>query len=331
MRKLILTLTASCALLLGAAGPAATAEPVNLGIASFGQKSSWYAYAVGLAEILRGVLPDGSTVDTPPEGGGTKNPLLVGAGKFDLAFGMAVVSGWAKNGEVVYKEPMDGLRALVGGFDQYYLGILANEPGVTATVDEYVTEQKPDLNIILRGRGSIGGVGGAQILEFAGASEEQVKERGGNWIDAGSFDVVLSQLSAGNADLWIHTITVGHPAMTEAAINNDVSLLEPSDEVNAKMESEFGWKAATLPAGSFEGQDRDLTLPGTSTNLFVHADMPEELAYTITKALCDNVERFKSQHKALSKFDCQAGIDPSVAVLPLHDGAKRYFEERGWL
>lgn len=331
MRKLILALTASSALALGAAAPAAAADPVNVSIASFGQKSSWYAYAVGLAEILRGVLPDGSTVDTPPEGGGTKNPLLVAAGKFNLAFGMAVVSGWAKDGTVVYKKPMENLRALVGGFDQYYLGILINQPDVEATLDEYVTEVNPDLNVILRGKGSIGGVGGTQMLELAGASEKQVKEHDGSWSEAGSFGVVLNQLSAGNADLWIHTITVGHPAMTEAAINNDVSFIQPSDEVNAEMESEYGWKTAVLPKGSFEGQDRDLSLPGTSTNLFVSADMSDDLAYTITKALCENVEKFKSQHKALKNFDCKSGIDAKVTVLPLHDGAKRYFEERGWL
>lgn len=331
MRKLILALTATSALALGAAAPAAATDPVNISIASFGQKSSWYAYAVGLAEILRGVLPEGSTVDTPPEGGGTKNPLLVAADKFNLAFGMAVVSGWAKDGTVVYKEPLEELRALVGGFDQYYLGILVDEPGVTATLDEYVTEVNPDLNVILRGKGSIGGVGGTQLLELAGAGEEQVKERGGNWDEAGSFGVVLNQLAAGNADLWIHTITVGHPAMTEAAISNDASLIEPSEEVNAQMEEKYGWKTAVLPKGSFEGQDRDLNLPGTSTNLFVSADMSDDLAYTITKALCENVEKFKSQHKALTSFDCKAGIEPSVAVLPLHDGARRYFEERGWL
>lgn len=331
MRKLILALTASSAMALGLAAPAQSADPVNISIASFGQKSSWYAYAVGLAEILRGVLPEGSTVDTPPEGGGTKNPLLVSAGKFNLAFGMAVVSGWAKDGTVVYDEPMDGLRALVGGFDQYYLGILVDEPGVTAKLGEYVTEVNPDLGVILRGKGSIGGVGGRQMLEFAGASEEQVLERGGSWDEAGSFGVVLNQLAANNADLWIHTVTVGHPAMSEAAINNDASFIEPSAEVNAKMESEYGWKPAVLPKGSFENQDRDLELPGTSTNLFVSADMSDELAYTITKALCENVEKFKSHHKALKNFSCEQGIDPSVAILPLHDGARIYFEERGWL
>lgn len=332
MRKPLLALLASACTALGAAGAAAAQDmdPVNLRIASFGQQSSWYAYAVGLAEILRDELPEGSTIDTPPDGGGIRNPLLVATERFPLAFGMAVASGWAKDGVVAYDESFDNLRALVGGFDQYYLGILVNEPGLETTLDEYVAEN-PDLDVILRGRGSIGGLGGTQMLELAGAGRGDVEDAGGSWQLAGSFGVVLNQIAAGNADLWIHSITVGHPAMSEAAINNDVSFLEPSEEVLNAMQEQYGWAPAVLPAGSFEGQTKDLTLPGTSTLLFADTSMSDELAYTITRTICEDIETFKSHHRALAGFDCETGFQQDVTILPLHPGAERYYREQGWL
>lgn len=331
MRKPLLTLAAAAVASLPLTMPARAADPVNLTIASFGQQSSWYAYAVGLAEILREVLPAGSTVDTPPDGGGTKNPLLVAAGKADLAFGMASVSKWAADGKVAYEKPMKNLRAIVGGFDQYYLGIAVNEPGVTASLDDYATKINPELDVILLGKGSAGGAGGAQMLELAGASPEEIEKRGGSWDYVGSFSVVQSQFSAGKADLWIQTVTAGHPAMTELALTNKLSFVAPSETVLGKMQEDYGWVPATLPKGTFQGQDRDLKLPGTMTNLFVRADMPEELAYTVTKALCENVEKFKTYHKALKDFSCREGAKREATILPLHPGAERYYKEKGWL
>jgi uncharacterized protein len=66
---------AAVAGLMAAVTPAPlAAQPVNLTIGSFGQGSGWYVYAVNLAEVLRGVLPSGSRIDTPPIAGGVGNP-----------------------------------------------------------------------------------------------------------------------------------------------------------------------------------------------------------------------------------------------------------------
>lgn len=331
MKKQLLALAAAAGVLSAASLPAAADGPVELRIASFGQQSSWYAYSVGLGEMLRETLPQGSTIDTPPSGGGTQNPLLVAQGKFELAFGMAVISGWAQDGTVVYDEKLDNLRALVGGFDQYYLLPLINSVGVEGTLDQYVTETNPTARIILFRRGSAGGEGGRQMLRLMDADEDAVAARGGNYEFAGSFGVIQNQLAAGNSDVWIHTITVGHPGMTEAALRGGVSFVAPSEETVEKMRTEYSWAPATLPAGSFEGQREDLRLPGTTTLLFASTEMSDDVAYTIVKTICDDQERFKSYHRALAGFDCREGMKPDVAMLPLHPGAERYFREQGWM
>jgi hypothetical protein len=114
------------------------ADPVKLSIASFSQKSSWFAYSTRIAELIRETLPAGSTIDAPPKGGGTSNPSLVAAGKFDMALGMASVAGWAKDGTVAYKAPLNTLRSLVGGFDQYYLAVVARKDKNDANLPAYV-------------------------------------------------------------------------------------------------------------------------------------------------------------------------------------------------
>ena len=311
---------------VGTAG--AQDEPVDLDVASFSQTSSWYAYAVGLAKLLRGVLPEGSIINTPPEGGGTSNALLVDQGKFDMAFGMASVLKWAEQGDVVYDEPITSLRSLVGGLDQYYLAAVATGADQPKSLDAYL-EANPELRVILRQKGSSGAEGGIQMLTLSGHSPEQIEEAGGSFDRVRSFGIIKDALVSDRADFWVHTITAGHPATTEIAQSTDVSFLQPSDEVLAEMQNEYGWTPATMPAGTFRGQDEDVRVPGTTTNLFVREDFPAELAYTITKTICENIEQFQSTHQALSDFTCADAWRPENNIIPLHPGAERYYREAG--
>jgi hypothetical protein len=65
----------------------------------------------------------------------------------------------------------------------------------------------------------------------------------------------------------------------------------------------------------------------TPNVLIVHADMDEELAYNITKAMYENVADLIAIHPAAN----DTTIDFSVAStpIPFHPGALRYLEEVG--
>ena len=45
-------------------------EPVHLRFSSHVLGSSWYIYAATIAQVIRPKLPDGSTIDVLPYGGG---------------------------------------------------------------------------------------------------------------------------------------------------------------------------------------------------------------------------------------------------------------------
>lgn len=325
----MLAVTLAAAVTFGAATTAA-ADPVELSIASFSHNSVWYAYSARIAELLREGFPEGSVIDAPPKGGGTSNPRLVAAGKFELAFGIAAVTGWAMNGEVVYKEPLTNLRSLLGGFDRQYLLVTARKmPGVD-DLPGYIAAKK-DMNVVLRGKGSAGGLAGKMLLAMSGAGEDEVAAAGGRYDFVGSFGVVRSAMTSGKSDLWIHTVSKGHPIVTEISLATDLMYLQPSDEVLKKM-ADNGWPTVVLPAETYKGQSKALKFPGTNSSLFASTEMSDELAYTIVKTICEKQDRFKTVHKALESFDCATrGWQAENVILPLHDGAKRYFVEQGWM
>jgi uncharacterized protein len=321
---------ALCGLMLSAPAQAEN-KPVNLTIASFQQGSSWYVYSVNLGELLRDALPAGSTIDTPPIAGGLGNPPLVAAKKAQLAFGMAVVGSWALQGNIAFKQPYPQLRALVGGWDQYFLVPMARGTGFKNDFGPYFKDVNPKAHVTLLQRGSIGGFSGEQLLDLVGASEKDLGASGGGY-EFGSFDMVKTRFANGSADVFIQVATRGHPSITEIAYGTPVTFMQPSKEVLAKMTEKFGWETATLPKDTFPGQDKDVELPATTTVLFASTDMSDELAYTVVKTVCEKTDKLRAAHKALAKFDCANGVWKKEATgLPLHPGAERYYKERGWL
>lgn len=318
--------------ILIATGPAVQAQegPVNLTIGSFQQGSSWYVYAVNLSELLQGAFPSGSTVDSPPIAGGVGNPALVAQGRADLAFGMAVVGNWAREGKHAYDEPLENLRALVGGWDQYYLVPMARGGDVPSDLDAYLNANS-DANVTLLRRGSIGSFGGEQLLDIAGAGEEALSSGGGSY-EFGSFDMVKSRFASGSGDVFIQVGTRGHPGITEIAQTTPTTFLQPSEETLDAMRDSYGWRTASIPAGTFPGQDADLDLPGTTTTLFASTEMSDDVAYKVVSLICENTETLRQTHKALSNFSCENEawtLDRNG--LPLHPGAERYYREQGWL
>jgi TRAP-type uncharacterized transport system substrate-binding protein len=321
--------TASAA--LGAAGAAFAQQPVNLTIASFGQGSGWYVYAVNLAELLRESLPPGSKVDSPPIAGAIGNVRLVAEGKADLAFGMALVGHWARAGQVSFDKPLENLRGLAGNWDQYYLAVIAAGRDVGPGLDKYLQKDRPNARVVMLPRGGVGSLGGQQLLQLMNAGEEALRQRGGNY-EYASFDAIKSRFAGRAADLFLQVANPGHPSITEIAQNHPVTFLQPPQPALDEMAKRYGWQITVMPRGTFPGQDQDLRLPGTTTTLFASTRMSDELAYAVVKTLCEKTARLQAAHKALASFDCAKGAwREEVNGLPLHAGAARYYRERGWL
>ncbi|SEG48685.1 TAXI family TRAP transporter solute-binding subunit [Marinobacterium lutimaris] len=305
-------------------------EPVNLKVTTFRVGSSWYVYGVTLGELLRKNLPEGSTVDTPPGGGGTANPLLVSRGKADIGLGFGVVNSWAQRGQFFYDKPVDNLRGLVGGLDSAYLGIVANEADGPDTLEEYI-QNNPSPEVLLLKKGSFGAYSGEQVMGLIGASEEKVQDNGGNYTFT-DFNTVKSSFASGRGDLFLQIMMRGQPTFTEMAESGDITFLQLSDKTLNLLTTDYGWNTATLPAGVYRGQDKPKNLPFTTTSIMTSTDMDDLTAYTIVKSICEHQDAFKAGHKALASFDCATSAwDEKLIGLPLHEGAARYYREQGWI
>jgi uncharacterized protein len=303
-------------------------EVQNLRMATLELGSSWYIYGGMMADVLRKELPKGSTIDVLPYAGGVGNMNLVSKGDAELGMGFPVTGKWAFEGQMAYDKKMTNLRGLVGGFDEYFFGMVATKKSkITSLAD--IPRKKMPIHLVTVTRGSVGEFANRQVMDAVGAGYKTIESYGGR-VTHTSFGVITKMLTDGQADVFMQVVTAGHPAMTEIALTTDLTFLSLEEEVIKKVTS-HGWYPAVLPAGTFRGQNAKCATIGTTTSLFTTDKMSNEAAYAITKAICDGQPFLSKGHAGLKPFNPQKGWRPENLGMPLHPGAEKYYKEKGWM
>lgn len=82
-----------------------------------------------------------------------------------------------------------------------------------------------------------------------------------------------------------------------------------------------------VPGGIYRGNPTPQPTIGTMASIVVSADLPDDVAYAVTRAVFENFDDFRKLHPALATLTkAQALRDNAV---PFHSGAERYFQEAG--
>ncbi len=326
-RMRILTTLVLLAALVGA-GAAAAQQPVNLAFATLSQGSAWYVYGATMADLLRRALPAGSNVDVKPFSGGVGNAKLVAKGETPLALSFTVTNRWAFEGKEAYDTRLENIRGLVGGLDTYYLAVIAARRLDIASLKD-IKDRKLAVRLFSQPVGSLGEFASRQVLRAYGLSYADLKALGGSDTHVG-YNVIVDAFKDGRADLLIAVVTPRHPSITEITTFADVKFLELEPE-RIKGLTQLGYKPATMPADTFKNQPQAVQTVGFPTVLIASTSLPEPVAYTITKTICENKDALVRGHAALAAFEPEAAWKPEEVGIPLHPGAERYYREKGWM
>jgi len=134
-----------------------------------------------------------------------------------------------------------------------------------------------------------------------------------------------------NIDAFV--FTVGHPAGTiqEATSSCDATLVDVTgDYVDALIEEFPFYFTAEIPGGMYRGNDEPTTTFGVGATFVTSAAVSDEAVYTLVKSVFDNFDSFIALHPALANLDPETMISGGLSA-PLHEGAERYYRERGWM
>lgn len=151
---------------------------------------------------------------------------------------------------------------------------------------------------------------------------------------------LASQLSAaeqaaalGDNNIDAMVYVAGHPngSIQEATTTVDsVIVAVNGEEIDGIIAAQPYYAKATIPGGMYRGNDNDVETFGVRATMVASTNVPEETVYQTVKAVFDNFDRFKRLHPAFANLDEQEMIKEGLSI-PLHDGAVRYYKERGWM
>ena len=125
----------------------------------------------------------------------------------------------------------------------------------------------------------------------------------------------------------------GHPngAIQEVTTSCDTVIVEVSGpEIKEIVDNHSYYAYAVIPGGMYVGNNEDVNSFGVKATLLTTAEVSDNIAYEVVKAVFDNFDSFKNLHpvfQTLTKEDLIYGGNTA----PLHPGAEKYYREKGLL
>lgn len=276
--------------------------------------SSYYQMGVQISEAMKSGT-DGEVIVTVEESqGSVQNVMEVRARGADYVFtAPPVLVNLAQNGKAMFEgksDPkFDEIRALfpIPSLTMHF--VMSAESNVT---DFSGMEGKT----ILLGKGSFGATEGEKYLNLFGL-EGKVN------LAEVELSNAVAALKNGQIDGFVTAGSYPAPNVIEAAASTDVHIISLNDEQIAQSKR----SKMVIPAGTYAGQDADITTTSLPVAAFATTAMSEDAAYQLTKTFWEQKETMGAGAPWWN------GVDESLMAnitSAIHPGAIKYYEEAGF-
>ena len=300
----------------------ASAQQQFISIGTGGVTGVYYPTGGAICRLVnQGRKEHGIRCSAESTGGSIYNINTVRAG--ELEFGVAQ-SDWqyhAYNGTSKFEDQgaFEDLRAVFSVHPEPVTVIASDTSGIQ-NIDEVKGQR---LNI---GNAGSGTRGTWEVIEEAlGWSRDDLKlatemksAETGQALCDGKID----------AYFWL----VGHPsALTQETLAScDAHLVNVTGEGIDKLVADNSfYRKATIPAGMYNN-DADINTFGVGATFVSSAAVPADVVYVVVKAVFENIDSFRKLHPAFANLKEEEMISDSLSA-PLHEGAAKYYKERGWM
>ena len=120
---------------------------------------------------------------------------------------------------------------------------------------------------------------------------------------------------------------LGVASLKDLSNSNEINVVSVPKETVEKIGPPF--IAATIPANTYKGQDKDVETAAVVNYLVTHSGVSDETAYQMTKLLFESLPELANAHVAGKDIKLETAA--SGSPVPLHPGAVRYHKEKGIL
>lgn len=271
-------------------------------------------------ELFKAAMP-GTEFSSVPSTGSAVNVKLMDNGEADMAIITADTLAAAINGEEPFEEEYPDLMSMCA--------LYPNTMQLWALPSSGI-QDFADLKSKKFTCGQFGG-GPYQpcmnMMKTYGFTLDDIEASGGEMTPL-AWGEATNSLQDGNIDAVFWTTSFPAAGIVNAAVGKEFSLVQINEEkLKEYTETYEEWVDITIPAGTYEFQKEDVKTIGTPNLYVVSRDMPEDVVYEMTKAICENYDVLGTSHallKSLSDETITQGV-----VGEIHPGALRYYKEKG--
>ena len=313
----VLVLPLVLGLLVAPAAQAADPPFITVG----GGVGTFPIMAAKIAEVINKEFPGVKASSIP--GGSDLNLKNIQSGASQVGLSISMTSYQGYKGLAHFPQPLDKVRHVMSLYRGYIHYVASGRSDIRSFAD--VT--KRPYRVYVGKVGTLHHVLMNEMLKAYGITADTIRQAGGIPNPVAYSDVVR-MLQDGQIDVAMLTGPVPYGLAMELAQSPGIRLLQASDEaVNKVARALPGIGRAVIPKGSYKGQDIDIQTVAYMSHMVASTDLTEDFVYRLTAAMVKHMPDMKNMFAGAHE------IRPETALLdnpvPVHPGAKRYYDEKG--
>ncbi|MBO0601458.1 TAXI family TRAP transporter solute-binding subunit [Sporosarcina sp. E16_3] len=281
-----------------------------LSVLTGGTTGTYYPLGGSFADYITEATGVKTTAEVSQASAANMTALQDGEG--DIAFVQTDIAYYASKGELMFDgEKIDNVSAIGALYPETVQLVTLEKSGIKT----YADLKGKKVSVGAPGSGTYANA--EQLLEIHGLTMDDIKAQS---LDFGES---TESLQAGQIDAAF--ITAGTPTGAVEGLNAVASVyVVPVEDAKAdELIKKYPYYAKEIiPSGTY-GMATETPAVSVGAMLVIQNEIPEDLAYEITKAIYDNAS--KLQHAKGKLIKAENGLN-GIGI-PVHPGAQKYFDE----
>ena len=312
--KKVLSLVLAAGLLLAAS--LANADTKRLTLATGGTSGVYFPLGGAIAQVITNKSGGAISVTAQATGASGENMRLVQAGDVDFAMVQNDVADSAFNGLAPFRSKLDNVR-VIGRLYPVYLHVVASKDSGVKALEDFKGKK-----VSVGARGSGNEVNCRQIFGFYGLDYKNIEPI---FLPYGE---TADQFKDRQVDGFVFTIGTPNPAIQDITTAQEVVFVPLAGQKVDEIVKKFPYLVKySIPAGTYLGQKDAVPTLSVQCILVANKNMPDDVAYTLTKTLYDNLPDVAKAHNKGAEISLEHAADG--VTIPFHPGAIKYFKEKG--
>ncbi len=292
-------------------------QPKFLTVAGATSGGTYFLLANALAQLLGNEFPD---IDTNAQSTPGSPVILenINKGEAELGVAQAGVAAEAYNGTGQFEgKPMENIRQISYFFPNVMQFVVKKDAGIDSV------EDLAGKTIGVGAAGSATEINSRELIQAVGLSYDDITAE---YVSESQSVELLRNRQVDGANM---IASLGSASLLDILSTGDYKLLDISPEIVETLSNDINeaYYPFTIPADTYPNQPEPIESYAVANWLHGSAELSDEFVYDMLTVIYDNVDSLIDTHAVAENIKLENSLNGQT--IPLHDGAIKFYEDRG--